>query len=127
MQSIKISNYNCIKEGKKQDSSLYRSHKLFLSENWFEVVKIDCSIASIPLFRINVPLSSESVQFGAKMTRTEFDNKIKLREVLRLLYLSLGQHLGSKKILKVFIIYNNVNKKELDFLDSVTKFWKLQK
>ena len=101
---------------------MYRGHKLFLSENGFEVVRIDCSIASIPLFRVNVPLSSESVQFGAKMTRTESDNKIELREVLRLLYLSSGQHLGSRKILKVFMIYNNVNKKELDLLNSVTKF-----
>ena len=40
-----------------------------LSEDRFEVVRIDCGIASIPPFRIDVPLFSESVQFGAKMTR----------------------------------------------------------
>jgi len=53
-----------------------------LSEDRFEVVRVDCSIASIPPFRIDVPLSSESVWFGAKMTRAEPDNKVELEEVL---------------------------------------------
>ena len=44
------------------------------------------------------------------MTRTESDNKIKLRKVLGPLCLSPGQYLGSRKILKVFIIYNNINR-----------------
>jgi len=53
-----------------------------LSEDGFEVVKVDCGIASIPPFRINVPLSSESIQFGAKTTRTESDDKVELKKVL---------------------------------------------
>ena len=61
---------------------MYRSYKLFLSEDRFEVVRVDCSIASISPFRIDVPLSSESVWFGAKMTRAEPDNKVELEEVL---------------------------------------------
>ena len=40
----------------------------------------------------------------------EPDNKIELGKVLGLLYLSLGQDLGSRKILKVFMIHNNVDK-----------------
>jgi len=93
----------------EQDSSSYRGCKLLLSEDGFEVVRIDCSIASIPLFRIDIPASSENIQFGAKTTRTEPDNKIELREVLGLLCLPLGQHLGSRKVLKVFIIHDNIN------------------
>jgi len=42
------------------------------------------------------------------MTRAKSDNKVELKEILRLLHLSLGQYLGSRKILKVFIIHNNV-------------------
>ena len=56
---------------------------MFLSEDRFEVVRIDYGVASIPLFRINIPLSSESIWFCAKMTRVESDNKVELREVLR--------------------------------------------
>ena len=81
-----------------------------LSENWFEVVRVDCGIASIPLFIVDILSSSKSIQFDAKMTRMEPDNKVELRKVLGPLYLPLGQHLGSRKILKVFIIYNNVDR-----------------
>ena len=82
---------------------------MLLSKDWFEVMRVDCGIANIPLFRIDVPLSSKSIWFGTKITRTEPDNKVKLREVLRPLCLPLGQYLSSRKILKVFMICNNVN------------------
>ncbi len=82
---------------------------MFLSKDWFEVVRVDCSIASIPSFRINILVSSKSVQFGTKITKIRPDDKVKLRKILGLLYLPLGQHLGSRKILKIFIIYNNVD------------------
>jgi len=80
-----------------------------LSEDRLEVVRVDCGVASIPPFRINVPLSSESVQFGAETTRVEPDDKVELGEVLGPLYLLLGQYLGSRKILKLLIICNNVD------------------
>ena len=80
-----------------------------LNKDRFEVVRVDCDVTSILPFRINVLLSSESIWFGAQTTRTEPDNKIELREVLRLSCLSSGQYLGSGKILKVFMICNNIN------------------
>ena len=79
---------------------MYKDHKLLLSEDWFEVVRVDYSIASIPLFRIDILLSSESIQFDTKITRIEPDNKIELREILGLLCLPLGQYLSSRKVLK---------------------------
>ena len=82
---------------------------MFLSEDRFEVVRVNCSVASILPFRIYVPLFSESIWFGAEITRTKPDDKIELGKVLRLPHLSLGQHLGSKKVLKVFVICNNIN------------------
>ena len=81
-----------------------------MSKDEFEVVRVDCGIASIPSFRIDVPSSSKSIQFSAEMTRVEPDDKVELGEVLGLLHLPLGQYLGSRKILKVFIIQNNVDK-----------------
>ena len=67
---------------KKKDSGSYRGCKLLLSEDGLEVVRVDCGVASISPFRIDVPLSSESIQFCAKMTRAEPDDKVELREVL---------------------------------------------
>ena len=88
---------------------MYRGCKLFLSEDGLEVVRVDCGIASIPPFRIDVLLSSESIWFCAEITRVEPDDKIELGKVLRLLCLPLGQYFGSRKILKVLMICNNVN------------------
>jgi len=80
-----------------------------LSKDGLEVVRVDCGIASIPLFWIDVPSSSESIQFSAETTRTEPDDKVELGEVLRPPHLSLGQYLGSRKILKVLMIHNNID------------------
>jgi len=98
-----------VERRKEEDSSLYRGYKLFLSEDGLEVVRVDYGVASIPFFKIDVLLSSESIQFGAKTTRVKPDDKVKLKEVLGPLCLPPGQHLGSRKILKVFMIHNNVN------------------
>ena len=55
---------------------------MFLSEDRLKVVRVDCGIASIPLFKIDVPSSSESIWVGAETTRVEPDNKIELEEIL---------------------------------------------
>jgi len=65
VQKVQINSHSCVKRRKKKDSSLYRGHKLFLSKDWFKAVKVDCNIASIPLFRIDILLSSKSIWFGA--------------------------------------------------------------
>ena len=62
---------------------IQRGYKLFLSEGWFEVVRVDCGIASILSFRIDILLFSESIQFGVKTTRIGPNDKVKLREILR--------------------------------------------
>jgi len=74
-----------------------------------EHMKVDCGVTSIPPFRIDIPSSSESIRFGAKMTRVKPNDKVELEEVLRPPCLPLGQYLGSRKILKVFMIYNNID------------------
>ena len=63
---------------------------MFLSEDGLEVVRVDYDITSILPFRIDIPLSSESIQFGAKTTRAEPNDKIELGEILGPLCLPLG-------------------------------------
>jgi len=98
-----------VERRKKKDRSSYGGCKLFLSEDGLEVVRVDCGVASIPPFRIDVPLSSESIRFCAEMTRTEPDDKVELGKVLGPPCLPPGQYLGSRKILKVLMIRNNVD------------------
>ena len=69
VQDVHINNYSCMKGRKEEDGSLYRDCKLLLNEDQFEVVRVDCSVASISFFWIYIPLFSESVWFGTKMTR----------------------------------------------------------
>ena len=95
---------------KKKDSSSYRGCKLFLSEDGLEVVRVDCGIASIPPFRIDIPLSSESIWFSTKMIRMEPNDKVELGKVLEPPCLPPGQYLDSGKILKVLMIHNNINR-----------------
>jgi len=61
VQSVKINNFSCARKRKEVDGSLYRGCKLFLSEDEFEVVRVDCGIANIFPFEVDVPLSSESI------------------------------------------------------------------
>ena len=63
---------------------------MFLSEDRLKVVRVDCGVASIPPFRIDILSSSESIQFSAKTTRTEPDDKVELGEILGPLHLPLG-------------------------------------
>ena len=80
-----------------------------MSEDRLEVVRVDCGIASIPPFRIDIPSSSESIWFSTETTRAEPDDKVELGEVLGPPRLPLDQYLGGRKILKVFMIRNNVD------------------
>ena len=98
-----------MKRREKKNRSLYGGCKLFLSKDGLEVVRVDCGVASIPPFRIDIPSSSESIWFCAKMTRTEPDDKVELGEVLGLPRLPPGQYLCSRKILKVLMIHNNID------------------
>ena len=68
------------------------------------------SVVSISLFWIDILSSSEDIQFDTKTTRVKSDDKVELGEVLRPPHLPPDQHLGSRKILKVFMICNNINK-----------------
>jgi len=98
-----------VERREKKDCSSYGGCKLFLSKDGLEVMRVDYGVASIPPFRIDVPLSSESIWFCAEMTRAEPDDKVELEKVLGPPHLPLGQYLGSRKILKVLMICNNIN------------------
>ena len=43
-----------MEERKKKNYSSYKGCRLLLDKNWLEVIRVDCGIASIPLFRIDI-------------------------------------------------------------------------
>ena len=50
--------------------------KLFLHEDRMEIVGVNSGIIISPLFRVDVPSSSQGIWFCAKMPRTEADDEI---------------------------------------------------
>ena len=83
MTGVQIHDCSCTEKREKKDSSSYGGCKLFLSKDGLEVVRVDYGIVSIPPFRIDVLLSSESIWFGVEMTRAEPNDKVELEEILR--------------------------------------------
>ena len=66
-------------------------------------------IANIPLFRIDVPLSSDSIRFLSELSGSEPDNHVKGVEIFGPSDLSSSKDLSHQKIFKAFVVCNNVD------------------
>jgi len=58
------------------------------------VLWIDTGIVTIPLFKIDIPLSSECVGFGSKFSGMEMDYQVESRKVFRPMCLSTHEDFG---------------------------------
>ena len=72
-------------------------------------MRIDLSVLTIPLFRVDVPSSSECIQFPTKFTRLEPDYKVELGKEFGPMDLMSSKDLGSREILKVLVVCNNID------------------
>ena len=61
------------------------------SEYQAVVLWIDAGIVTIPLLKINVPLSS---RFGSKFSGMEMDNEVESRKIFRPMCLSIHEDFG---------------------------------
>ena len=66
--------------------------KLLLSEHWPKILGVNPGIATIPLFGVDVPLSSEGIWLGTEFSGMETNDKIKLGEKFGPLGLPAGQY-----------------------------------
>ena len=57
------------------------SRKLIGSENGAQILRINGTEARIPLFRIDVPSSSQSIRFSSEFSGSEPDNHIEMAKV----------------------------------------------
>ena len=74
------------------------------------VLWVDSGIVTIPLFRVDVPLSSKSVWFRSKFSRAETDNEVECGKKFRPMCLSTCEDFGSGKILEVPVVGDDVNR-----------------
>ena len=95
--------------GTFKKSSTERSRELFLSKYRTEIMRVDLSVLTIPLFRVDVPLSSECIQFPTKFTQSEPDYKVELGKEFGPTDLTSSKDLGSREILKVLMVCNDVD------------------
>ena len=62
---------------------------LFRSVLW-----VDAGIVTIPLFKIDIPSSSECVGFGSEFSRTKMDDEVESRKIFTPLCLSTCEDFG---------------------------------
>ena len=79
MKLFNVHDDTCTKDWAFKECSTEGSGELFLGKDWVEVVWIETGISGIPIFRIDIPPSSESVQFGSEMARVESNYHVKMR------------------------------------------------
>ena len=75
--------------------------KLLLSVHKSEIVRINSCIIPFPLFRIDVPSSSQRVWFGSELSETEMNHEVELRKEFQPTGLPLCQNFGSREIFEV--------------------------
>jgi hypothetical protein len=73
-------------------------------------MRVNLSVVLIPLFGIDVPASSKGIRFGSKFSGTETDDHIELVEEFRPTSLTAREEFGSREILKVLMVRDNVNR-----------------
>ena len=83
--------------------------QLFLCEHGSEVSQIYAGVITSPLFRIDVPLSSKCIGFGSETSGTEMDDEVELAEEFGPSDLSAGEQFSGRKVLKIFMVHNNVD------------------
>jgi hypothetical protein len=78
-------------------------------------MRVDFSIVTIPLFRIDVPASSKRVGFCSEFSGTEADDHVELRQELRPAGLSAGEHSDRGEILQVFMVCHHIDRRSRAF------------
>ena len=73
------------------------------------VLRIDSGIVAIPLFKIDVPLSSKSVRLGSEFSGTETDDEVESGNVFGPLCLSTRGDFGCGEVLEIPVVSDHIN------------------
>ena len=109
MKSFKVHDCGSSEYQRMEYGCLEGRCKLLVSEHRSEIVRINSCIIPFPLFRIDIPSSSQCVRFGSEFSGTETNHKAELRKEFRPTGLPSRQNFGSRKIFEVLVVCDNVN------------------
>lgn len=71
-------------------------------------MRVDLSVVLIPLFGIDVPVSSKGIRFSSEFSGTETDDEIEMMQEFRPAGLTTGEEFGSGEVLEVLVIRDNI-------------------
>jgi hypothetical protein len=80
-----------------------------------EVLQVDAGVVATPIFRVDVPVSSQGIRLGSEFSRPEVDLHIECIEVLGPLDLAPRQLLHGGEILQILMIGENINRRSGTF------------
>ena len=80
---------------------------MFLSEDWSEILRVDSSIGAIPLFRVDVPSSSQGIRLGSEFPRTETNDEVEGRKKFGPSGLPTGKEFGGREVFQVLVVREN--------------------
>src|SRR5882724_428472 len=79
------------------------------------VLWIDAGIVAIPLFKIDIPSSSECVGFGSKYSRMETDHQVETGKLFGPMCLSTREDFGHWKVFQIPMIGDHIDRKSRAF------------
>ena len=78
VQGFEVHNCGCLEYWSIEYGCLEGGCKLLVSEHWSKIVRVNSCITPFPLFRVDIPSSSQRVRFVSEFSRTETDHKVEL-------------------------------------------------
>jgi hypothetical protein len=76
MELFNIYDYNTAHNGMNEVSSVDRCREMFGGKYGFQIMRIYHGIVATPLFRVDIPSSSHSIQFAAKSSGMEVNDHV---------------------------------------------------
>ena len=72
-------------------------------------------VVAIPLFKIDIPSSSECVGFGSEFSGTEADDEVETRKIFGPSCLSTREDFGHGKVLQILVISDHIDQESRAF------------
>ena len=78
MEGFEVHDCGCLEYRSVEYGCLEGGCKLLVSEHWSKIVRVNSCITPFPLFRVDVPSSSQCVRFGSELSGMEMNHEVEL-------------------------------------------------
>ena len=78
MEGFKVHDCGCLEYQRVEYRRPEGGCKLLISEHWPKIVRVNSCITPFPLFRVDIPSSSQCVRLGSKFSGAETDHDVEL-------------------------------------------------